>query len=356
MNARHSLALLRLKQNITKAGPMTQEEQSLYSDDISLPSIALQDPEDSKDEKQGGTTDSKKTRGQSKLLVTNSDQHADDTTKKKKPDQDKLDSVVKKVMDAQQESIPPWEEELNRKKDMKMKKSMRRRRANNSQHSHTTIVAIERKLACSIKRCHDVDKEEGSGIPCEEKVVLKARDLVPHYKLSDVKNFLNAFFRVDKNLSGYLDVEEWVEFFLAMNQLMSSQSARQLFSHIDSNRDGVLSLHELVPVIFAEASPNQVAIILKHIDDEVTRNMSSYNAHAVYKEDMAVLFETYDADNIGYIRVQLIRDKLMRFHLPVAAQLAFNEKLKGIEDDDMINLAEFIRLFITYLSLQKQED
>jgi Ca2+-binding EF-hand superfamily protein len=216
-------------------------------------------------------------------------------------------------------------------------------------------VALERKLVCSIKRCH-ADPKEDNETDGAEKYVLSARDLVPNYKLSDVKNFLNAFFRVDKNLSGYLDLEEWIEFFQALNETMSAQSARQLFSHVDTNGDGVLSMQELVPVIFAAATSTQVTMILKYIDAELARNMTSISKHTVYKEDMCLLFESYDEDNIGYIKVSMIRDKLMRFQLPIAAQLAFNEKLKGIEDDDMVNLQEFTRMFMAYLSLEAHPD
>jgi Ca2+-binding EF-hand superfamily protein len=179
---------------------------------------------------------------------------------------------------------------------------------------------------------------------------------VPNYKLADVRNFLDGFFRVDKNLSGLLDVDEWVEFFLTMNKSMTAQAARQLFSHVDTNRDGVLSLHELVPVIFSEATSSQVSLILKYIDEEVTRNMKTYRKDEIYKEDMAILFETYDADNIGYIKVQLVRDKLAQFRLPVAAQLAFTQKLKDMEDGDMVNLPEFTRMFISYMSYRNEEN
>lgn len=391
MNARHSLALLRLKQDIGKAGPMTQICQVPLYDDIS--SIALQDEveedeykdddddnDESNDHYIGSCDDESKQKkvvrkqsvseyGRKKSVVQNArkqSRHAIRTStpngqEASKLNMEKLEGAMKKVMDAENDNVPHYiEVEVKRRKELKLQKS-RRLRQSDSHHSKSTIVALERKLIASIKRFH-ADKKSKALSPenvmasfHEEKFVLKARDLIPHYKLSDVKDFLNAFFLVDKNLSGYLDLEEWVAFFQAMNESMTAQAARLLFSHVDVNGDGVLSLHELVPVIFAEASPHQVKLILKFIDDEITRSMSTYNIIDVYKEDLAILFEAYDSDNIGYIKVHLIRDKLMRFQLPVAAQMAFNEKLRGIEDDDMMNLPEFTRMFLSYLSLEPRD-
>ena len=46
----------------------------------------------------------------------------------------------------------------------------------------------------------------------------------------------------------------------------------------------------------------------------------------------------------------------MRFQLPVGAQLAFNEKLSVVEDDDMVNLSQFTRMFVSYLSLERRNE
>lgn len=378
MNARHNLASLRLKHNVTKVGPMTQPSQSSYSEDISLPSIAMPDDEDDADddddedddnEAKGGKTntnrrkssvsDRKKSRQFSFIATNLVNGHNENEIKK--PDQEKLNIAMKKVTDAAIDTVPHYlDVELNRRKDKKLQQSRKFRRSD-SHHSKSAIAALERKLVNSIKRCHaetdniaNPENATATTVP-HEKFVLKTRDLIPHYKVSDVKNFLNAFFRVDKNLSGYLELEEWVEFFQDLNASMSALSARLLFSHVDVNGDGVLSLHELVPVIFPEASLAQVKLILKFIDDEITRSMSQYNRQDVHKEDMAILFESYDIDNIGYIKVQMIRNKIMRFQLPVSAQLAFNELLSGVEDGDMVNLPQFTRMFVTYLSLEPKD-
>jgi Ca2+-binding EF-hand superfamily protein len=350
MNARHGIALKRLKQNVTKVGQMTQQAESTYNVDISLPSISLNDEDD--EESNSGQTQPKDSSIRSRVENASALQEQGE---KRMPDAEKIEKIMKKVMEAENDSIPEWELASNRKRELRLKKSARRRRTDNAQHSQRTIVALERKLALAIKRRHS-DEGDGNDESSTQKVVLRPRDLVPNYKLADVRNFLDGFFRVDKNLSGLLDVDEWVEFFLTMNKSMTAQAARQLFSHVDTNRDGVLSLHELVPVIFSEATSSQVSLILKYIDEEVTRNMKTYRKDEIYKEDMAILFETYDADNIGYIKVQLVRDKLAQFRLPVAAQLAFTQKLKDMEDGDMVNLPEFTRMFISYMSYRNEEN
>lgn len=357
MNARHSLASLRLKQEISKAGPMTQS-LSLYSDDISMPTLSLQDPEEIKGPIKEDTASHTSISEQSTLVneLSVETESEKGSEKKNTLDMARLDRLHKKVKDAQTETLPTWEADLKAKKS-KLKKSKSQYEANISQHSHVTVSALERKLVSCIKLYH-ADDSGGDASSHSEKNSLRTRDLIPNYKLSDVNNCLNAFFRVDKNLSGCLDIEEWVEFFLTINEKMSAHAARQLFLHVDKNGDGLLSLRELVPVMFSKATPSQVSLILKHIDSEIAKSKtdSKLEEKAVLKEDMSVLFEAYDVDKINYIRVQLIRDKLMRFQLPVAAQLAFNEKLKGTEDDDMVNIAQFTRIFMTYLSVQPRSD
>ena len=344
MNARHSLAMLRLKYNISNVGPMTKQTDSAYSDDIALPSIALDE-------------------GSEKVYVSVLDEiskleksEEEKKRKKKKPSEDKLKKILQKVTDAEIAAVPSWESDYIKSSSSPNPKKMNKqgRRGSTNQHSLTSIMALERKLTNAIHLHHsDVNVESGKS---NKKITLTNRDLVPHYKVQDVYEFLSAFFRVDTNCSGYLDLEEWVDFFRSLNDTMSPQSVRQLFTHVDHDGDGVISLHELIPVIFAEASPSQLSLIKKYIDEEVTRNMKQYNKQQVSKCDIRLLFEAYDPENIGYIKIQFIRDKLTRFKLPVAAQLAFNEKMRGIEDDDMVNLAEFTRMFMTYLTYDGNED
>lgn len=325
---------------------MTKRAESQYNNDITLPSIAIKD-DDLKQKaakRLGETGITFNTPLELHLVV--------DGKCERKPDQVKLKKNLEKVLEAERAAIPEWERDLLNKNKYNTKKSRRRLARSNSQYSQSSVLSLERKLSSAIVRYH-ADPSELKG-DSKKKIELRQRDLVPHYKLVDIKNFLNAFFGVDKNLSGYLDIEEWVEFFQTLNESMSAHSARQLFSHIDSDGDGILSLKELIPVIFAEASSKQLSLITKFVEDEASRNMKLCDKQLVYKKDIKLLFEAYDTDDIGYIKVQHIRDKLMRFQLPVAAQLAFNEKLKGIEDDDMVNLAEFTRLFIAYLTLDNK--
>lgn len=362
MNARHGLAMKRLKQNVTKVGPMTQQSECTLNVDISLPSISLQDDDDEDEDDKGKKKEKNDaqvkstTRTSSRGKHTTTDQTVVSGEILRKPNAEKLEMALKKVKDAEVDSIPDWELALIRKRDQQMKSSIRRRRNDKCKHSQRTTITLEGKLAMAIKRVHAADEtDEIDATSGQKRPILRARDLVPHYKLSDVKNFLDGFFRVDKNMSGMLDLEEWVEFFLSMNDSMTAHSARQLFSHIDSNGDGVLTLHELVPVIFSQGTTSQVSLILKYVDDEISRNMTSNQKHAVLKEDLAILFEAYDADNIGYIKLQLVRDKLVKFHLPVAAQIAFNSKLKGMEDDDMVNFPEFSRMFVPYTTFRADD-
>jgi Ca2+-binding EF-hand superfamily protein len=243
--------------------------------------------------------------------------------------------------------------ELLQRKKTQNKLSRRQRYGENFQ-SKQSILILERKLVSAIRYFHAEVNSDGRKLLNVAKCELKTRDLLPSYTMADVENFLNIFSRADKGYSGDLDENEWVDFFTKFNKSMTPLAARQLFSSVDLNHDGSLSVRELVPIVFAKASPEQIEKISNYLEFEVAKNVSDDTMDLARKEDVALLFETYDVAHTGYIPVKLLRDKLVFFQLPIAAQLFFNEKLKNMEEDDMLSLTEFLRIFIPYLSLSQE--
>merc|ERR1712167_303171 len=66
----------------------------------------------------------------------------------------------------------------------------------------------------------------------------------PHYTEKDVQAFQDAFEFVDVDFSGMIDMEEWF-----------------LFLHLDSDRDGLLTMLELLQIVFSKLERrDQVAL------------------------------------------------------------------------------------------------
>ena len=63
---------------------------------------------------------------------------------------------------------------------------------------------------------------------------------------------------------------------------------------------------------------------------------------------MEQLFCCYDHSGLGFIAIGLIRDRLKTFNLPEAAEKLAMDLFKDIEDDEMVNQSEFLRLLSTY--------
>lgn len=61
------------------------------------------------------------------------------------------------------------------------------------------------------------------------------------------------------------------------------------------------------------------------------------------------LFECYDVDHIGYITVRLLREKIKGLRLPLSAATAVTASFYDFEDDELLNISEFIRVFHTFI-------
>jgi Ca2+-binding EF-hand superfamily protein len=120
-----------------------------------------------------------------------------------------------------------------------------------------------------------------------------------------------------------------------------------MFYQIDSNGDGVLSIHELLPVVFPKANRDKLNLIEEYMDHAI-ESQKLHMSHSLKLTDLQCLFEHYDTTMIGFIKVGFIRQQITALQLPRIAHDEIMFSLKNIENDEMYSEQEFIRIFKPY--------
>lgn len=202
---------------------------------------------------------------------------------------------------------------------------------------------------------HDFDDPDGelaAGIAAltannkERKVVnLTTRELLPYYKLETVIQFMDIFAKVDENFSGDLDVNEWIRLFTSLNESVPVQEARMIFMKIDKDGDGYLSMRELIPVVFGKATRAQQKKIIEFCEFELTKKIETETIPTVTLTDLDFIFEAYDSENVGFVDVSVIRERIRKMPLNDQQIFFFMELIADLADDEMVNLLEFRRIF-----------
>lgn len=122
-----------------------------------------------------------------------------------------------------------------------------------------------------------------------------------------------------------------------------------MFTKMDHDNDGFLTLRDLVPVIFSRANKEQLVLIMKYLEGDVTQKKEIAKKEYVSKEDLETMFAYYDSvDELGFVGVKHIKDKIRSFQMSDQAHLAIFAIFMGFEDDEMVNVAEFVKLFADY--------
>merc|ERR1712070_1262862 len=114
----------------------------------------------------------------------------------------------------------------------------------------------------------------------------------PHYSLAEVLHFRGNFNSVDVDMSGTLDMNEWMKFLHRMNQKMSPTDAQLLFMHIDHDRSGTIEMSELLPVVFSNAKPEQHKLMHRLILSENAKRVRR-EIDNVTRADVVSLFGLY---------------------------------------------------------------
>lgn len=352
MTARHSIASDRLRRNISKVGPTVSHTSPPDHEEIILPSLmtgngtaagteapptpALLTVARSRGVERRSANFGLEARGETDTSTAPSSLLNSATSNQtvRVLNREKLLSTMNKVINAEQGSVPEWERQMNEKNAAKNKKS--------SKTSQISFLLLERKLVHAIRSLHSETICTTAGPK------LTSRMLLPHYKLSDLKNFLHFFQSVDEDYSGDLDIDEWVKFFHAMNKSVSHQQARIMFNKVDKNGDGYLSVSDLVPVIFSHANGEQKGHILQFLEMELSKRKLVGNEYLT-EEGLEMLFEHYDVRLVGFLRVSLVREKIKALELPDEPRVAILSELSDHDEDEMLNFAEFRRLFEDYI-------
>lgn len=111
---------------------------------------------------------------------------------------------------------------------------------------------------------------------------------------------------------------------------------------IDVNVDGQISLNELVPVVFSNATKEQLRAIINYVESEVIRKHTG--SVTLTHLDVEQLFDGYDVESLGFISVQFLKERIKAFNLAENVLFMMIDLMKDMSDDEMVNINEFARL------------
>jgi hypothetical protein len=357
--ARHNIAIARITNHTTHAGKMLQYTEHAAHGDVVLPPLLAGKEAGDEDashhhhqhhhhQQQQQPTPKvqvvlERSRSQGLRRSASSGLAKYDVNGKRTLDKERMANTIQRVTDATNEATPDWEKQLDKRSRI-LRRSQSQKRVERYNNTHEMILALERKLKYAMMSAHQgVDSDT-----MEVRMSLTTRDLLPFYQISDLRNFLDIFHRVDDDFSGDLNVDEWLQFFSSFNKSITVSQARRMFVKMDEDTDGFLSLRDLIPVIFSRASKEQVSLILKYLEAEVCQKKANKREY-VLKDDLDTMFAYYDVDLIGFVEVKKIKDKIRSFQMTDQAHLAIFAMFKGYEDDEMLNQSEYTKLFTPYI-------
>lgn len=337
--ARHAVSMARLKQSIRQAGDLVHVAPARLPDAVALPPMlpTQRDADDSDGDMHSvaSVENLKHQLRQSALLQKLQEE-------KRMIDQEKVRKLMDKVNDAMVNGLSEVEMRGVLKHELREKKRQSLQRLD----STSPMVILERKVINAIKshfRC------DGNDTNKRTPVVLNTRMLLPSYKLADVQHFLNIFQKVDEDYSGDLDPTEWVKFLTTLNKSITQQQARSIFMQVDKNHNGVLSIRDLIPVVFNKANKETLRHIIKYVDSETLKKKNS-NKDACTERHLEKLFEAYDVDVVGFVSISSLREKIRGMQLMEEAQFMLLSSMQDMEDDEMLNMSEFTRIFKPYIT------
>mmetsp|Transcript_33441 Transcript_33441/g.34078 ORF Transcript_33441/g.34078 Transcript_33441/m.34078 type:complete len:156 (+) Transcript_33441:2613-3080(+) len=139
-------------------------------------------------------------------------------------------------------------------------------------------------------------------------------------------------------------------FFTSLNKSTTPQEARMMFMEMDRDNSNSITLTELIPVTFDKANAAQQKAISTYIEARVKNSSSrGKNPDGLSEVDLRRLFRCYDSSGIGFVTIGLIRERIKSLQLPVSALVQAMDYLKDMEDDEMVNQAEFVHLLEPYM-------
>ena len=357
---RHAITLKRIESNVKRLGPMVHLVDPMQVDDVAI-------PDDNPQKEFQKKMDLQMRKMQLRLMASHNIVESEDLDGSRRL----LDKkYVKKVLDRVDAAVDPSHHD---KWDLKYASSSRRNKTEQNLPQEAK-AALEKKVRAALRdeynarirkeekqKEHEVSKlmkkkssidvsvelEEKESSGKEKKLSLDTRALLPYYKAEDVRYFMDIFTKVDEDFSGDLDMNEWIKLFSTLSSGVSVQEARSIFMKF-KNEDGLLTVNELVPVVFNKATKDQHKMIIKFCQAEIMK--STEDITYLTFNDIDSFFESLDNTNLGFVAVMAIREKIRSFQLPESCIIGFLNTFKDIEDDEMVNSIEFGRLFKNYIS------
>lgn len=89
-------------------------------------------------------------------------------------------------------------------------------------------------------------------------------------------------------------------------------------------------------------------MIVTYIETEVSKR-KIVGKDFLKEADLESLFQHYDENVVGFVPVSILREKVRAMQLPEIAYYEVMSSMKDMEDDEMINCSEFVRIFRSYL-------
>ncbi|CAE7525748.1 unnamed protein product, partial [Symbiodinium microadriaticum] len=245
---------------------------------------------------------------------------------KKQINKERVAALLAKINDAENSSVPDWEIRQQKVKVGRVNKKILNR---SNTAAQIAMALLEKKLSAAIRNNYRDDVDS-----LADKKMLTTRILLPFYKMSDVKHFLDIFQKVDEDYSGDLDPDEWCKFFTSLNKTVTEQQARAIFNRVDVHGDGFLSIRDLIPVVFSKASKEVRSVIVTYVEAEVSKR-KIVGKDFLKESDLQLLFQHYDENVVGFVPVSLLRDKVRAMQLPEVASYEVLASMKEMEDDEM---------------------
>lgn len=207
-------------------------------------------------------------------------------------------------------------------------------------------TSLEKKLQTAImQRYNDRNLIRRMGTNNKRKK-LTTRDLLPFYRLEDVEHFLDIFSMVDGDQNGALDINEWISIFTNLDSALPLHEIISMFDGVDTRMDGLLLLSDMIPMLFSKASKEQKRLITQYAESHIF-SAFVYGKHLKIG-DLQRLFECYDTSCTGFVPVPLIKERLQAMNFPVDIVSDIIDSFLGINNDEYLNLPEFIKLFRIY--------
>ena len=354
---RHAITLARIENNVKRLGSMIHLVDPLQVDDVAI-------PDDNQQKEFQKKLDMQNRKMQLRLMASHNTVENESLDQTLRPlDKDNISKILGKVDAAinpalhdewdlkysQQTKKHKTAQNLPREAKEQLEKKVRaalrdeynarvRREEKQKENEVAKLMRLQNK---------EPEKAAKDGKEKEKKVALDTRALLPYYKGEDVRYFMDIFTKVDEDFSGDLDMNEWIKLFSTLSSGVSVQEARSIFMKF-KNEDGLLTVNELVPVVFNKATKDQHKMIIKFCQAEIMKSVDEMTYLSF--NDIDSFFETLDDSNLGFVAVSTIRDKIRSFALSESCIIGFLNTFKDIEDDEMVNHIEFGRLFKGFIS------